>query len=218
MGHEVGPQDYDRARRRGDLMGLRVVVVVRLQLQGACRGPQEDHHHEPVAEELGEPLHDLLLVQRPGLLLLVRLASLMDERQGPVGDADAEMVKVGLDPDACEREGVVHLDQELPVSPRLILNVRRVQLSNVAGALAAQQGFLDDAVDLHPAVIGIEILDLGQHRLQGALLELRRNDAKALSCQLVDDFQAYGLCGDRGEADISRGLSPAAGPGRGHGC
>mmetsp|Transcript_100252 Transcript_100252/g.283912 ORF Transcript_100252/g.283912 Transcript_100252/m.283912 type:complete len:720 (+) Transcript_100252:1017-3176(+) len=67
--HEVGAQHHDEAGLCGDLVELRLIRRVGLQLQRARAGAQEDADHDLVPQKLREPLRDLLLVERRCILV-----------------------------------------------------------------------------------------------------------------------------------------------------
>mmetsp|Transcript_119575 Transcript_119575/g.372569 ORF Transcript_119575/g.372569 Transcript_119575/m.372569 type:complete len:294 (+) Transcript_119575:1064-1945(+) len=148
--HEFRPEDHHHARLSVDLVELRVLSMVGQQLQCATSWAQEDDDHDLAPQKMSHPLHDALLLERNRLLFLVWLARLMHNCQGAMGHLDSEVAQVGLDLESHVRHGIVKLRDHLALSSDLVIEVRRLELDDLARALRAQEAVLDDCVDLSP--------------------------------------------------------------------
>mmetsp|Transcript_25104 Transcript_25104/g.71507 ORF Transcript_25104/g.71507 Transcript_25104/m.71507 type:complete len:613 (+) Transcript_25104:1437-3275(+) len=214
VAHEVGPEHDHGPGRRGDLVQLCVLCLIRLQLQRARGRSQKDQHHEAVPHKLRQPLHDLLLSERN--FILVGLARLVDHAQGAVRDVDADELEVLFETEVHFRNAVVQRRERLAVAPHLALQVRALELGDAGRALLAQEPLLHGLVDPVPSSRDLELLQFDERLRDGTFLEDRPQHAEALDLQVARDFSGRNLRREALHIDIDlRTIAPRSS--RGHG-
>mmetsp|Transcript_9249 Transcript_9249/g.25891 ORF Transcript_9249/g.25891 Transcript_9249/m.25891 type:complete len:294 (-) Transcript_9249:12-893(-) len=180
--HAVCAKDDQSARKRLHLIRIRVLRLVRLQLQAACLGAEEEDGHKPVPQELRLPLGDFRLRQLRRHLRHVPDA--VDDAGTPDGEAQVDEADVRLQQVAKARERMVHHPQVAALA-RLFRRClgHYLQVRNAGRTLCPQEALSHGVVHL------VEGACLGFRHcpVQGDLLKAGVQHAETLDGQVLHD-------------------------------